>query len=301
MEYQEILAKYPAIDLQQFKGMAISDATDALSSLRGEIEMRYNQIASELIRTKRVKGYEPEFSHDPDFPTEMYKNWHRYLMTKTTKPELKLFSIASSVFPIAAYFHDCYGVSCSEYLLGYEMPVYLPPHLARWLDIAMSLSEQDRRELNMIFSNSQPVRQETLFVFKSRLTEYSNSIGCSLKSFISFPRMKSWDRTLRWEFADMPLTETGNGYKKQRSYLGATSLVRLVLLSAVNLGISPDYLLLQDYSEYIVSPSGEPYTEEEQELISKLLRSGSRTSSVAIGFVNARFAQSLGQRRKSYD
>lgn len=299
MEYLEILAKYPAIDLQQFKRMEEAEVSDALSELKSVIELRFNQIASELIRTKRVKGCDPEFSFDPEFATAMYKNWNRFLMTRTMQVELKKYTIASAVLPLAVYLHDCYGVSCSQYLLGQDMSVRLPSHLQTWLEIVMSLNRRERHELDMIFANCEPVRQETLFVLKSRLTEYCNSIGCSLKSFLTFSGMKSWDRKLRWAFAELPLTETGNGYGKQRPYIGATSLVRLLMYNAVHLDLSPDYFLLQDYSEYIVDAHGEPYSDEERELISKLLRSGSRTSTAAVGFVNACFARRLERIRIS--
>ena len=268
--------------------------TEFLSTNATKLGERIEGTAQELLSQERVPGNEPAFAADPDFQKKWYDNWHQSLCYRVCEPYANR-SIISFIIPATVYLHDCYNVSCSRVILGCEMPVVPPSWVRAWIAQVDMLSPVQERQLFDILAVT-PVRCDTVYILKSRLEEMAVARGETLPNFLYYPGFIRSDRPLVVDgFAKAVFTETGNAYSDIKPYLGKYRMLRMIIAMAILYQVSPDYLLLQDYNDYAVTPNGKRYSATQRAWLSRLLSADAATRARAIGYVMAQTAIGVSQ------
>lgn len=272
------------IDVEALKDADIAQLAVSLSNNREKIGLQYTQLAEELIGRGKVEGNEPAFSFAPEFRKSTDFSWYTSISRRLGSSG---GSVMTHILPLAVYLHDCYGISCSKFFLGKEARTIPPLWVRNWVASAARLSPANKNLLYGIFENGNTIRKETLYVLKSRIYELADERGIRRKDFFLPDGLLPRDVVFLRNFVGVTLHEGGDPYEVQKKYLGNHVMIRLVILFSVLYQTSPDYLLLQDYSEYAMNAAGRFYSGEERRFLSMLLQADTATQSMAVGFVNA--------------
>lgn len=291
---EEKLCPHMVIDPKKLRGVDPRQLTTFLSTYASELDERIEETARQLLSQGEVPGNDPAFSKDPEFQRKWFNNWHQALYRRVRKAYSDR-SITSLIIPATVYLHDCYDVSCSRVILGCEMPTVPPSWVCAWIAQVDMLSPAQERQLFDILAVP-PVRCDVVYTLKSRLSEMAVERGDTLPNFLYYPGFIRKDRPLLVDgFAKAVFTETDNAYSDIKPYLGSHRMLRMIISMSVLYQVSPDYLLLQDYSDYAVSPKGKRYSATQRAWISRLLTADAATRTKAIGYVMAQTAMGVAQ------
>lgn len=266
------------------------ELTSFLIAHTSELSDRIDRTALELLSKKPPSGKAPQFADSPDFQKSWYKNWHQSLTRRVGKPYAER-SLLNIFIPATVYLYDCYEVSCSKVILGCEVPTVPPKWVQAWLTEVDKLSGTQKNQLFNILSAG-TIRCDSIYILKSRLEEMAVERGLALPDFLYYPGFSRKDKPAIVDgFAKTTFSEDKNEYLAMKPYLGKARMLRLIISISILYQVSPDYLLLQDYSEYATMPTGERYSVVQRAWLSKLLSVDAATRAEAIGFVMAQTAK----------
>ena len=288
MNYFEETCRGMVFDIEALREVDMTAFVQFLSSHNTELTQRYNSVAKDLLLSGKVDGHDPAFASDPDFLDSRAYDWYNSYYTRLCSPSSK-GSVMPTILPMAVYLHDCYHLSCSEYLLGCKAKT-VPPHWMRqFLKQVNALSFANKMQFYDILDRAANVRCDTLFIFKSRLWELAAENSMSLGELVIYPGIivESDVALLRDDFVHASFTETGNRLRDMKPFMGKQKILRMLIALSVLYQVSPDRLLLQDYSEYAVTPDGEPYSMSERALMSRILSIDGASRNRAVAFVAA--------------
>lgn len=267
-----------------------TDPSDLSRFLIGDGKLRFirriNDTAKDLLLSCEVPGHIPAFAEDPDFQTKWYSRWYIALKGRVCRNSSK-GSVISLVFPLAVYLYECYGLSCSKLILGCEMKTVPPLWLRSWLEQVEYLTTEETAQLYSLLEKGTKVNCDTVFVLKSRFAEMAAERGIEPDDFLlGCPGISlSQDIAFIREFTQARFLEQGTPYLDMKAYIGTHRLLRLMILLAIYYGISPDYLLLQDYSNFAVTPEGRFYPPVQRRMMSMLFALDTEARNEAVAFV----------------
>lgn len=266
------------------------------SEVRERLVQRINYTArAHLLGKNEVPGHVPAFTMAPDIqPTLSAERWFSTLRSRVRYDSAK-GSVISVLLPTAVYLHDCYGLSCSKLILGCETEMTPPLWLRSWLYQAERLSSSQIQALYDILEAGSVVRQDVVYTLKSRVQELAGERGALLPGFFLFPGIRYKDMPTVEALANATFQETGNLYEDMKLFLGNHAMLRFIVSLHLLYGVSPDYLLLQDYSEFVVDQQGRYYAPAARQLMSLLLRTDEKTRMKAVSFVFAGTALRVAQ------
>lgn len=273
-----------SIDIAQSQGADLVFFARALSSNSKEITLRLNATLKDCLQKGEIRGMEPTFLAAPDYPKG--PRWYAALWAKVGQDSAK-GSVLPLLLPIAVFLYDSYGLAPSKFLLDTEPKTTLPQWLQNWLAQVDELSSLEYNRLCDILDEGKPVRCDTIYTLKSRIAELAASRGVSTADFIMQSCFLSTDYTNTFEFSGATFRETGNSYLEMKPFLGNHKMLRLLICLCVRYQVSPEYLLLQDYSDFAVTEQGRYYPPATRQLISQLLQVDAATRTKAVGYVMA--------------
>lgn len=285
MELNEIIGPDMVLDIQKLQGVDTASLTKYLSQNSKLLIQRINETTKEQILKGEVPGHEPAFAKEL-VGTKNFPSWYKMLYIRLGYANTRGSSLTYAL-SIAVYLYECYNLSCSQTILGMEAKTTPPLWAQRWLKQVRRLSTADTIRLYDILDSGTPTRCDTPYVLKSRLEEMAGERGIRPEELILYPGMLSGDLCLLKSFTDATILESGNAYKSISPFVGSNKMLRLIICLCVRHQVSPDYLLLQDYSELITMPDGSSYPLAQRKLLSILLSVDAATRMKAIGFVMA--------------
>ena len=247
---------------------------------------RINEAAKAELLKGETDCAVPAFVDDPDFRGKSFTSWYASLRKRVCQEKSK-GSVLPLLLPVAVYLHDAYGLTCSRLILGCEMPVVPPVWVQNWLALANKLTAEETQELYNIFDQAVSGEQDTVFVLKSRLLEMATERGARPDEFIMYPGLLVSDVPTIRDFINTPIREKGNAYLTMKPFLGNHKMLRLIICMSVLYQVSPDYLLLEDYSSCAIAPNGRYYDPATRDLLSRLLLADATTRAKATGYVLA--------------
>ena len=284
------------LDIKKLKDVDFVLFAQFMAENGSAIIQRINDTTRAHIAKGEVPCHEPEFAATEEFKIKHFDCWYSTLYRRFCANNAK-GSVLTLIFPIAVYLYECYGISCSKQILGCEAQTVPPLWLRSWLDQVNCLSADDTEELYALLESEPPVRCETAFVLKSRIQEMAAAEGVRFDDFCMYPGLLTEDRPQVQGFINMELQETGNSFLTMRPALGSQKMLRFLVNMCVRYQVSPEYLLLQDYSEFAVTPQGRFYPPSQRKLMSMLLSAGAATRTKAIGFVMASSTKAVANGR----
>lgn len=274
------------IDIVKLRDVDPSAFSHYLMDNNAELTARINNTARAELLKGEVSGFEPSFANDPEFKAKWFTRWYQALRGRLCRNSSKGSALAL-LFPIAVYLHSCYGISCSKLILGCEAPTVPPLWMRSWLTQAEMLSAEETAQLYLILENAPQVECDTAYILKSRVHELAAQNGIPFEQFCLYPGILEDDLSCVRDFVDAAFQETGTPYREMRPFLGNHKMLRFLISMCVRCQTSPDFFLLQDYSEFAVSEDGRYYRPSSRQLMSLLLRTDAATRAKAIGYVLA--------------
>lgn len=274
------------IDLANISNPDIASLSNALTEHNAEIVNRINATTKEYLLKGEVPGHDPAFMQSPERQKMAQSRWYALLRSRLAQDSAKGSAI-STLFPVAVYLYECYGLSPSKLILGYDVQTTLPSWLHGWLEQVSRLSAESYNELFDILDAGTATKCDVVFTMKDRLSEMAEFYGCRLRDFLPYPGILLVDTKMIYAFADATFQENDNPYPVIKPFLGNHKLLRLLICMCALYHVSPEYLLLQDYSEFAVTEKGRPYSPATRQLISRILTVDAATRTKAIGFVMA--------------
>lgn len=274
------------LDIAKLKDVDPAALAKHLSNNVNEIGYRINEAAKEQLLEREVPGYEPSFAFDPDFSAKWFDRWYSALRGRLCTSSAK-GSALPLLFPIAVYLYECYGFSCSKLILGCEAKTVPPLWLRNWLKQTDELSPSETTCLYDILESGRVVRCDTVYILKSRIQEIAAEKGIRSDDFFLYPGLMTQDYQMVKNFSGAVFKEEGNSYLEMKPFLGNHKMLRMLILLCVQNQVSPDFLLLQDYSEFAVTPQGRYYAPRHRKLMSLLLSVNAATRMKAVGYVFA--------------
>lgn len=274
------------LDITKLKDSDMAAFTKYLSENSKQLTVRIRDTTKELLSSEWVYGHDPSFVTDPAFKRDWLGGWRNAISRRL------LYSDRSSsirlVFPVSVFLHDCYDVSCSKVLLGCETKTVPPVWLRSFLNQVQDFSKNELAELNAILDSGTVTRQDVVFTLSTRIAELAAERGMRPDEIILYPGIRTRDAEfMRKELTPTKFTETGNSYAETKQFMGNHPMLRLVIALCALYQVSPDYLLIQDYSQYLVRPNGKKYPLRQKDIASRLLCVDTATQLKAIGYVFA--------------
>lgn len=279
---ESIFGPNASIDIAQLQNADLVFVTKALSANSKEITQRLNTTLKEYLKKGEIRGGEPAFLAAPDYPKG--PRWYAALWGKVGHDSAK-GSVLPLLLPIAVFLYDSYGLAPSKFLLNTETKTTLPQWLQNWLAQAEVLSTQEYNRLCDILDEGEIVRCDTIYTLKSRISELAAARGISANELIMQSYFLSTDYTTALAFSCASFRETNNSYLEMKSFLGNHKMLRLLICLCIRHQVSPEYLLLQDYSDFAVTEQGRYYSPATRQLISQLLQADAATRAKAVGYV----------------
>lgn len=247
-----------------------------------------NTVRETLKQPEPVQGCAPDFFYSPDFRAYNKNSWYASIKRHIrTRPTGNNGSIIGLVLPVSVYLSDCYNISCSKLILGKDTTVVPPLWLRQFLSCVEQLSAMEQYRLFSILDEGTDTPCDTLYILKQRILELGAQQGNFTNEFIKYSGVLKKDVLHLLEFMELPLEEYGNSYLMMMDFLGKREMLRLVIAMSIVYQVSPDYLLLQDYSRYTITPQGKPYPLASQQLMSQMLRIDATTRRKAIAYAFA--------------
>lgn len=281
---ESVFGPNASIDIAQLHGSDLVFLAKALSANSKEITQRLNATLKEYLQKGEIRGMEPTFLAAPDYPKG--PRWYAALWARVGQDSTK-GSVLPLLLPISVFLYDCYGLTPSKFLLDTEAKTTLPQWLQNWLVQVEAMSTQEYNHLCDILDEGEIVRCDTLYTLKSRIAELAASRGISTNEFIMQSYFLSTDYTAAFEFSGASFRETNNSYLAMKPFLGNHKMLRFLICLCVRYQVSPEYLLLQDYSDFAVTEQGRYYPPATRQLLSQLLQVDASTRSKAVGYVMA--------------
>lgn len=272
------------IDLSKLSAIDISAFAKTLSENNKALIQRINETAKAYLLQEEVPGHEPTFAADPDFQTKWCSRWYIALRNRMCQTSSKGSAI-NLIFPVAVYLYECYELSPSQLILGCKTRTTLPLWLRQWAEQVSLLAPSELNRLYDILAAGTTPRHDTVFTLKQRICEMAAERGIPAKDFILYPGFLNGDLSVLTDFAATSFQETGNAYTVMKPFLGNHKMLRLLICLCAIYDVSPEYLLLQDYSSFIAIDPQWRYPLMMRQLISLLLSVDSATRSQAIAFV----------------
>lgn len=295
MSILDIVGPEMILDHKQLQGVDAGILARCLSDNSSVIVDRINNLTRQMIKSKGNPGVQgPAFASDPDFLPQNIHNWWEALRKRLLYDATRGSAIGLAL-PVAAYLYEAFGVTCSKAILGCEMPTVPPAWVQHWLTLANDLQKDEIDELYDLLENAPAVRCDILYTLKVRLGEIAADRGILPDAFCFYPGLIIRDVPTIREFVDLQVQETGTPYATMKQHLGGQKMLRLVICTSMLYGVSPDYLLLQDYSSLITTPQGRIYDPSSRKLLSMLLNVDSGTRARAVGYVYAAAARRMLQ------
>lgn len=273
-----------SIDIAQFQNADLVFFAKALSANSKELTQRLNATLKEYLQKGEIRGMEPTFLAAPDYPKG--PRWYAALWGRVGQDSAK-GSVLPLLLPIAVYLYDSYGLAPSKFLLDTEPKTTLPQWLQNLLVQVDALSSLEYNRLCDILDEGSVVRCDTIYTLKTRIAELAASRGIPTDDFIMQSCFLSTDYTTTFEFSCAAFRETGNSYLAMKPFLGNHKMLRLLICLCVRYQVSPEYLLLQDYSDFATTEQGRYYPPATRQLISQLLQVDAATRTKAVGYVMA--------------
>lgn len=278
------------LDFSVLQDVDVNALATVLTTNNLALTKRINETAKRELRKGRGIGADPAFISDPDFLSVRFRGWYDFLYDKVCSPKSR-GSVVPLLLPTASYLYDSYGLSCSKLILGCEMPTVPPLWLRTWLEQIDLLPLDKLQELQDMLHNAKPVAADTIYVLKSRILEIAAERGIPTEAIFLYHGIHSQDFSTLKSFSETEFYETGNAYTPMQPFLGNHKMLRYLIVFSYLHKVSPDYLLLQDYSNFAVTENGRYYSPAKRQAMSMLLQTDTATRNAIVGFVMAQMAK----------
>ena len=285
MDLNEIVGSKMIFDPEKLRSTECSFLPRFLMDNRMAITQRINETTKACLIKGRHMVPKPSFCSEPSFIAKGYGDWHT-LMSKRLYGEGERGSAIRSVIPLASYLYEGYALPPSKLILGCETTTRLPVWLQNWLLQVEGLSPEETAELYSILE-APAVKADAVYVLKTRIEELAAEHGIEPQVFVLYPGFITKDRNDLQKFAQVQFRETGNTYEESIDFFGTQKLLRLIIMLCVIYQVSPEYLLLQDYSEFAVKEDGRFYLPAQRKFLSLILQASAATRAKAVGYVLA--------------
>lgn len=284
------------IDINTLKDVDMVNYTRFLSENILALSQRINAtVRKTLAQDEPVQGCAPDFFYDPDFKKTKGSSWYATIKRHVReRPTGNNGSVICWILPVSVYLSDCYNISCSQLILGKDTLTVPPLWLRQFLSCTEQLSSGELYRLFSILDEGTYTPCDTLYTLKQRIMELGTERGNFTNEFIKYPGVIVKDISRLREFMELSLAPYGNSYLKTKDFLGKREMLRLVIAMSIICQVSPDYLLLQDYSRHTVTPQGKPYSLASQQLMSQMLNIDAITRRKATAYAFACASQKPG-------
>lgn len=277
------------IDIKALKDVDMVNYTRFLSENILSLSQRINATVRETLKQPEpIEGCAPDFFYSPDFPASNKNSWYASLKRHIrVRPTGNNGSVICWVLPVSVYLSDCYNISCSRLILGKDTYIVPPLWMRQFLSCAKQLSSIEQYRLFSILDEGTYTPCDTLYILKQRILELGEQHGNFTNDFIRYPGVITKDVSHLLKYMELPIEEYGNSYLMMKDFLGKREMLRMVIAMSIAYQVSPDYLLLQDYSRYTVTPHGKPYPLALRQLMSRMLSIDATARRKAIAYAFA--------------
>ncbi len=270
-----------------------------LSDNNSGIVERLNAMVKKCLQRGEVSDCEPPFAHSSDFLEQYPAGWYRLLWSRVGQEHAK-GSILSTIFPTAVYLYESYGLPPSKLILGHEMTTTLPIWLQSWMHQVSKLPDSAHEELYKILYSGRIEKRNVVYTLKARLSEIAAAYSLPMETLALYPGILPSDTKMVADFVATPFRESSDSFSVIKPFLGNQKLLRMLICVCAIYNVTPEYLLLQDYSEFVLTAQGWHYPPSTRKLISLVLTVDAGTRARAIGFGMAASAVSLTPHREDW-